>query len=764
MNGALQRIEEATALWQHGAAAPVFASPLPPFHPLSILAAVLHVPLPPALLIAIGAITVLVAARRLVTQVSTRNWIVLTIVATLAILGCSPIAAPFVIALPLALASREERTTMAVASSLLIAALLSLFWWWPALEARHSPARTHTSRGSWHFVAAAQTGGNVDHIPGKTSAQANGFFDAALRGERIAMHGGRIDVVAHRRIRVTSDGWNLVATPMPWWPGWRVYQSTRDRLPPVRVEREFVGVFVPPGSSEIEFRYRPETFDRSLRISAFGLLLFAVTAIWPWYLRIGDAARAITRIPHLDRIATFAALIAYAIVLFTHRSTTAGGADSSGYLNEARLFRRGAVVVPLDMPRALALPSSFDLAFIPLGFVHGTAPGTMVPSYPPGLPLHMALFSIFGERAAYLLGPLSALACAWLLYLLARELAVARGWAVIAAMSLAFSAVLIFMAVQPMSDVLATAWAIATILFALRGRTHVAYALAAGAAFGMGVLVRPTHILLAPAVLVLLAPQWRALIAFAIGGAPFAAFQALFAQKLYGSPFASGYGRITDALSLANVPVRFTHYSLALMLFLTPLLFPLALFTSRVRWTALRNRIALVLWFAAFFAFYCAYESYETWWYTRFLLPAIPALVLLACGAAQRWKRSALIACAVLLFELGAAWQLKVLTIADGERVYELAARAAGQQTNPRDLIVAMQHSGALYFYTHRLALRWDQLTPEQFAIVRARAAEQQRNIYALVWPFELAELRRRTPGAWREVAHIREVTLMRLE
>ena len=39
-----------------------------------------------------------------------------------------------------------------------------------------------------------------------------------------------------------------------------------------------------------------------------------------------------------------------------------------------------------------------------------------------------------------------------------------------------------------------------------------------------------------------------------------------------------------------------------------------------------RVRLLLLSWFGVFFLLYCFYGPYETWWYTRYLLPGIPAL------------------------------------------------------------------------------------------------------------------------------------------
>lgn len=59
----------------------------------------------------------------------------------------------------------------------------------------------------------------------------------------------------------------------------------------------------------------------------------------------------------------------------------AGGADSSGYLNSAKLFAEGQWSTALRLPeelRSVARPNEF----MPLGFTLGGRDGEAVPTYP----------------------------------------------------------------------------------------------------------------------------------------------------------------------------------------------------------------------------------------------------------------------------------------------------------------------------------------------------------------------------------------------
>jgi hypothetical protein len=75
-----------------------------------------------------------------------------------------------------------------------------------------------------------------------------------------------------------------------------------------------------------------------------------------------------------------------------------------------------------------------------------------------------------------------------------------------------------------------------------------------------------------------------------------------------------------------------------------------------------------------------------------------------------------------------------------------------------------MQMSGALKYYADRPILRWDYTSTEKFADLRRRAAERSVALYALLWPFEVAEFEKHLPGEWQPVGRWRDVVLYRLD
>ena len=471
----------------------------------------------------------------------------------------------------------------------------------------------------------------------------------------------------------------------------------------------------------------------------------------------------------------------YTAFLIEWTSFSVGGSDSSGYANTARRIVAGTLV---DRPRTLdrlQLPDDWALIFIPLGFAQGPRPGTMAPYYPPGFPAHEALAAqILGwARGPFLVAPFTAALCLIVFYAVARQVGLPRGWSTAGTLLLAAWPVFIGQAVVPMSDVPATLWALVSVSAALRTAQRPIWAVLAGAAFGLGVLVRPTNFLLIVAVLA--AMPWRPpiLLAFAAGGAPFAAALAVFDIHCFGNPLESGYRKsgLLQALAISNFPPRAKHYGLWLARTLTPLVpagWLACAFSSR---RASRLKIVLVSWFAAFFVFYCFYQPYDSFMFVRFLLPGSPALLLGALLTARelqtrvprRFAAMAAAAAAVsFLLVLGAELQsirkTGVLGIAAYESTYPEVCRWT-RASVPRDAVVlSMAASGALEYYTDLSIARWDWLDPARFKDLRDRTSARRVRLCALLFPFEEERLSEHAPGNWRRLGTLRGVSLLQLE
>jgi Dolichyl-phosphate-mannose-protein mannosyltransferase len=478
-----------------------------------------------------------------------------------------------------------------------------------------------------------------------------------------------------------------------------------------------------------------------------------------------------------------ALLVAYGIALIHHTSYVAGGSDSSGYLNAARLFARGHVTEPIRGLVRLGLPGDFARVFVPLGYVPlGERAVRMAPSYPPGLPLQMALAAVVGgwSWAPFLVIPLSALACLVLIYLVGRELGLSRPYAFAGSCVLAFFPTFVFGALQPMSDVLATAWALFAVLAAYRSRARngAVWAALAGFAFGMGILVRPTNALLLAALVIVLPLRPKTLLSFVTGGIPPAIFLLAYDSALFGSPWSTGYqSLLSGGLAWSNFPERARYYTGWIARLLTPLV-PIGwLAVASDRRAPVRDRAVLISWFAGFFLFYSCYVVYDAWWYTRFLLPSIPAMILGALVVARdlslpaagssrhQWARVALVLLLVFVVFTGARFidRNRVHKFYKGERIYPRACAMARRRVPANSLVVSMQMSGALHYYTDLTYGMWNWLTPERFTTLRESTESRGRRWYALLAPFEQPEARKNLPGEWREIDRVDDVALWEL-
>jgi hypothetical protein len=409
----------------------------------------------------------------------------------------------------------------------------------------------------------------------------------------------------------------------------------------------------------------------------------------------------------------------------------------------------------------------------------------MAPLYPPGLPLHLAAAGVLAEwnRAPFLVSPLAAMAVLVLLYLAAREIGLSRALSASGACLLGVCPILVGMAIQPMSDVLATAWVLAAVFLGLKARKDLKWAAGAGAALGVAVLVRPTDALAILALALALPPGWKAAVRALAGAMPFAALLLLYNRLAFGSATSTGYGSMLDwTMSLRNFLPEIRHYGYWIPALLTPLV-PLAWialpFDRRV---ALRDRSLLLLWFGAFLGFYCFYEPYEDWWSTRFLLPGIPALILAGLLLARdvpelfrergrlpallRWRTAIGTALLLAAVAVGILWirRFDLFSIKSGEAVYRDASQWADRSLPPEAVIVAMQMSGALKYYTGRPVARWDAITPDRFERLRRAARERGHPLYALLWPFEEKPFAPNLPGRWTRVGAWRDIGLWRLD
>ena len=477
------------------------------------------------------------------------------------------------------------------------------------------------------------------------------------------------------------------------------------------------------------------------------------------------------------------ALAGYGFLLAAKSTSAAAGSDSSGYLNIARMLGSGRLETPLRLPPGVTVTDIIErFHFQPLGFhaYEETPEPRMVPTYSVGVPLQQMLATkLFGWNwGVRFVAIVNALFAVWLCFAMGRELGLGRSLAGAAAVAFAACPLTLFAAIQPLSDGPSATWCLASVWTALRARQSREWAVAAGAAFGVAVLVRPTNVLLLPALLVVLGFDAKRLACWGLGGVPAAAWLAYYNQRLFGGPFSSGYINWQGFFATEYVPPAAQFFARWLAVFVPALLLltPLAALACR----DLRNRglAMLALWFAGLISLYlfCAF-SHEAWNSLRYILPAVPALILAGCLGIEALARRCPVArarqiriaaaCVVAAWAIVASGQFVtkhgVFWTKHYEDAYTAAAFAAQSQFEKQTLVLGCYTSGSLYFYTALPILRYDAVTPAQFAHYVAKVRRGGGAVGALIFPAEEARLRELCPGEWTQLASVEGIQLWRL-
>ena len=417
-----------------------------------------------------------------------------------------------------------------------------------------------------------------------------------------------------------------------------------------------------------------------------------------------------------------AAAIAAFVVGVRWGTDAAGGSDSSCYLNEARLFSH--FTTHIEQPLASVAPwPRAAWTFTPAGHLPSPShANAIVPMCPPGLPIVMAPMRWI--HAELIVVPLFGALAVWLMFVLGRHIADEPTGAA-SAVLLACSPIFLYQIVQPMTDVPAAAWWLLVVVLAIGDEPRP---FAAGLAASMAILTRPNLLPLALVVGVYLAN--RSVLRFFAGLIPGGVVLALLNWRMYGSPVASGYGSAGDLFQLANAAPNLDRYVRWLSQTHTPILAlafaaPFVVARRAEAWVALALAVGTVL-------LYLPYRVFDDWWYIRFLLPAMPFLIVLsvatisriaeAIGGAARTSRGAapssalstvvlIVTASVLgVWWVGIARQRHAFDLRAWERHFVDAGRFARDKLPPNAAVVTVKHSGSVHYYSQRPTIAWDTL------------------------------------------------------
>jgi Dolichyl-phosphate-mannose-protein mannosyltransferase len=431
--------------------------------------------------------------------------------------------------------------------------------------------------------------------------------------------------------------------------------------------------------------------------------------------------------------ATVAVAVSASTVMYGPRAV--GGADEYGYVSQAELWLNGNLKI--DQPFAKQAPwRDAGWTFAPLGYrPHPHDHGVIVPVYSPGLPLLFALAKLIGgQQAIFYVVPLSAGFLVLATYAIGRRLG-AGAAGVIGATLVATSPLVLFMTVTTMTDVpVAAAWAWA--FYLLTGPT-VRTAGGAGLLSALAILIRPN---LAPLAVVLALHYvltmrhadsrrhaLRQLLAFSAGLLPGILAVSAINAYLYGSPFTSGYGELSGLFAWSRVPTNIRLYLQWFAEVHTPFAFCgfiAILIPVRRLWPGVSDRSLHVI-IAAFvlsvWGIYCAWLVFDTWWFTRFLLPSWPfimlgvgSVVVAAYRSSARSVRPLVAASLVALvsFQLDNAVAQGTFDTPAARRRFVAVARLVHRMTDENSLIVSLDHSGSIRYYGGRMTMNYSWIPP----------------------------------------------------
>jgi hypothetical protein len=466
------------------------------------------------------------------------------------------------------------------------------------------------------------------------------------------------------------------------------------------------------------------------------------------------------------------AALALFVVAITWGTFAAGGSDSSCYLNQARLFRSGTTHIEQPLVGRAPWPRA-DWTFTPAGHVpSAVGRDIIVPMCPPGLPLLMTVAGVV-RGGEFLVVPCAGALAVWLTFVLGRRLDSPRTGAA-AAVLLACSPSVLFQVVQPMTDVAAMAWWLLAAVLAIGWRDGESRPFAAGLAGAMAVLTRPNLSLLAVVIASYVAsglsqtsgvaqtfrPASSAALkrcaALFTGLAPGLALLAVLQLKMYGSPIATGYGPAQDLFKIANILPNLQRYPRWLVETHTPFV-ALALAAPFM----MRRRAAawLGLAIAAMtLALYLPYQIFDDWYYVRFLLPALPWLIVLSLIVVDRAVRRAAgartaVAMTAIAIGVGTLWiaiaqQRRAFELAQLERHFVEAGTFAAERLPANAAVLTIRHSGSVHYYSQRPTISWDTLEPGTLDRVLGFLRAQGLTPFLLLDTSEEATFRQRFEAA----------------
>ena len=450
-----------------------------------------------------------------------------------------------------------------------------------------------------------------------------------------------------------------------------------------------------------------------------------------------------------------------------------GGADEYGYASQAELWLKGDLTI--EQPFVRRLPWRFaGWTFAPLGYrPHPSDASVIVPVYSPGLPMILALAKLAGgQEAMFWVVPLSAGLLVLATFGIGRRLG-DDATGLIGAWLVATSPVMLFMSVAMMTDVpVAAVWASA--IYCLLGTT-VRSAIAAGLLSGLAVLIRPNlaplaGVLTMQFILEMRHPENRRRtlgrwLAFSAALLPGVVAVAFINARLYGSPFTSGYGKLSELFAWSRVWPNLKLYLLWFAQAHTPFAlcgFVALLIPLRILWPGVRDRsifIVIATFVAAVWGIYCAWLVFDAWWFARFLLSSWPFIMLGVGAVALAMYRAggqhvrALVVAAIValgVFQFDFALKQGTFNARDGRRRFVAASRLVARVTPENSVVISLDYSGSIRYYGGRMTMNYAWIPERSFDRIVEWLEARGVRTYVAAEGDELNEIRQRFAGSRR--------------
>jgi hypothetical protein len=486
------------------------------------------------------------------------------------------------------------------------------------------------------------------------------------------------------------------------------------------------------------------------------LLFYRVHLAQHWHSDIAPLAR----VPWPPAIAASAAITAV-VVGSVFGTTIAGGPDASGYVSQAAMLARGELALSPPAWLAGATWPGAALSAAAVGYTPSPDATRLVPTYSPGLPLIMAAIQLAAGPAAVLyVVPILGGVAVWATWLIGKALGDQSAGA-IAAVLMLVSPIFLLLLLTPMSDVPAAAFWALSLAASLRGRSAWA-----GLAASIAILIRPNTVALAAVPLLVLLTHGSGRVirtmVFAAATVPAAAAIGALLWHYYGSPLHSGYGSAGALFGFDRVAVNATQYArwfvdshtaLPLIGLIAPAVHPNT--PARVR-----AFLVLTVFPCAVLALYLLYEFVipaDAWAYLRFLIPALPLLMVgMAIVVLKIWRRAEKwfvvgVACVILVgwaavHALQYGRDTRVFGFKASDQRYARAV-AYAQSLPQNSVLVSLGHSGPLRFYAGRDVLRFDALDGDAIDAAVAYLEARGHKVFFVGDPFEVGSFKQRFAG-----------------